>query len=136
MDTVRERLWAAAPTAALVVAVLVGGLVASQLMARLVAWLVRRLGLETAAEKLGLTTVLYAAGLRAGVAHLAGRVTLFGGALITLLVAADVAGIQGVAAGLGGLVAYLPRLIIAALVFTLGVVNGGVIGGRAGKRAS
>ncbi len=30
----------------------------------------------------------------------------------------------------------IPALIIAALVFALGVVNGGVIGGRAGKRTS
>lgn len=115
-----------APQILLVVLVVAGGGLAAVLSGRLVTWLVRRLGLETLSEKIGLPKALYALGYHDGVAKLLGRFAFWVAILLTVLTAAEIAGFNGVADALSGLVAFVPQIVIGVVIVAGGVWVGNV----------
>ena len=109
------------PRLAAVALLLIVGTVAAVGARRLVRWLVRRSGLEALAERLGTSRVLYAIGLKKGVAGVLGDATLIGVVLMTLSIAAELLGLPIVADAAQALTAFLPRALVAAAILALGV---------------
>ena len=106
--------------------------VAIAFVTALVVWNFAQVGGQTGINNLA--TMSYPPEMRSSGIGWAGATGRFGGIIFPIL------GGMALEAQLSldvilGLTA-IPALIIAALVFALGVVNGGVIGGRAGKRAA
>ncbi|MFZ6184844.1 hypothetical protein [Nannocystis pusilla] len=115
------------PTAALFVAVVVGGLVASAIASRMARWAVEKSGLDALAERAGAARLLYAIGVRKGVAHLVGGLVWAAGLLATGAAAADILGLEALSAGAAALIAFLPRLAAAGLVLCVGAGVAGVV---------
>jgi len=119
--TLGERFVNALPTVGLVLLCLIVGLGLSAMLARGVRWLVRRSGLETLSEQFGASRLLYAAGLQAGVAVQLGRIAFLAGGLVTLLTAAELAGLTTVADALMGVVGYVPQALVAFVLLVVGL---------------
>jgi len=105
----------------------------------LLAWLAQRivrrvltgLGLDHLAERAGVTGILTRAGITMPASYLVGR-ALYWLLLVTfLMVAVDSLGLTAAAAALQALVAYLPRVLGAAIV----LVGGALLGQFLGKGA-
>lgn len=127
LETLRQELIRIWPTAALFIGVILGGLIASAIARRLVRWAVDRSGLDGLAEKAGASRLLYAIGVRKGVAHLIGQIVWIAGLLVTAAAAADVLGLEAVADGAAVVIAFLPRLFAAGLVLMGGAGLAGIL---------
>lgn len=127
LGEVTQQLVAYAPTIALFVGVVVAGLIAAALVRRLVVWAVERSGLDGLADRVGATTVLHAAGLKQSVAVTLGSVVWLAALLLTFSAATEILGLSAVTTAIGGLVAFLPRLLAAAVVMVGGVALASVL---------
>jgi len=115
---------------------LVGALIVL-LIGWLLAWLAQRvarrvlarLGFDRLAERAGVTDVLTRAGITRLASHLVGRAIYWLLLLTFLMVAVESLGLATAAAALQALVAYLPRVLGAAIV----LVGGAIIGQFLGK---
>ena len=95
------------------------------LIARVLRWttgrLLKRLGLDAAAEKSGLDRQLQRfGGLK--LSKLIGLVVYWAVLLVFLLASADVMGLETVTRGVEGFLAYLPTLLSALAIFVIGLV--------------
>ena len=95
------------------------------LIARVLRWttgrLLKRVGLDAAAEKAGLDRRLQRfGGLK--LSKLIGLVVYWAVLLVFLLAAADVMGLETVTRGVEGFLAYLPTLLSALAIFVIGLV--------------
>ena len=95
------------------------------LIARVLRWtaarLLKRVGLDAAAEKAGLDRQLQRfGGLK--LSKLIGLVVYWAVLLVFLLAAADVMGLETVTRGVEGFLAYLPTLLSALAIFVIGLV--------------
>ncbi|MCA9659647.1 MAG: mechanosensitive ion channel [Myxococcales bacterium] len=127
LETLRQELIRIWPTAALFIGVVIGGLIASAIARRVVRWAVDRSGLDGLAEKAGASRLLYAIGVRKGVAHLIGQIVWIAGLLVTAAAAADVLGLEAVSNGAAVVIAFLPRLLAAGLVLMGGAGLAGIL---------
>lgn len=105
-----------APEAALALGVLTGGLLLSTLAKRVAGWLVRKSGLELLAERAGAAKLLYRLGMQEGITPLVQRLVWYGCLLMTFASLAEILGLGSVQAGIGVVVAFLPRLLAGCLV--------------------
>ncbi|WP_434418828.1 hypothetical protein [Nannocystis pusilla] len=126
-DDLAQEVSRLLPTAALFVAVVVGGLVASAIASRMTRWAIEKSGLDALAERAGAARLLYAIGIRKGVAHLVGGLVWAAGLLATGAAAADILGLEALSAGAAALIAFLPRLAAAGLVLCVGAGVAGVV---------
>jgi hypothetical protein len=115
------------PTAALFVAVVIGGLIASSIASRMARWAIEKTGLDALAERAGAARLLYAIGIRKGVSHLVGGLVWAAGLLATGAAAADILGLEALSEGAAALIAFLPRLAAAGLVLCVGAGIAGVV---------
>ncbi|MFY0539823.1 hypothetical protein [Nannocystis pusilla] len=106
---------------------MVGGLVASAIASRMTRWAIEKSGLDALAERAGAARLLYAIGVRKGVAHLVGGLVWAAGLLATGAAAADILGLEALSAGAAALIAFLPRLAAAGLVLCVGAGVAGVV---------
>lgn len=118
-----------APQATLTLGVLLGGLVLSALAKRVAGYAVRRSGLEALAEELGASKVLYRFGLREGITPVVQLLVWYGGVLITVASLAEILGLGAVQAGIGAMMAFLPRLCSGLVVLTGGCWVAGFLRG-------
>ncbi|MEZ4268323.1 MAG: hypothetical protein R3F39_18315 [Myxococcota bacterium] len=118
---VGEQIVAFLPKAAVVLAVLAAGILASYMLRRLTRWLVRRTGIEAFAERIGASRALYALGAKRSVAHVLGSVVWFAGLLVTFSVVAELLELPGLAEGVAAVTAFLPRLMAAAFIVVAGM---------------
>ena len=108
------------------------------LVARLVRFvlsnLLRRLGLDKLAKRAGVYKLFSDTGLdpSASVANMIARVVYWIVLLVFLIAATESLGLPGVVNILGGLVAYLPSVLAAALILLLGSLIAGVVGDTLG----
>lgn len=116
------QLLAMAPSAILALVTLFLGAIAAVLAGRFVRGLLQRTGVEALAERLGVAKLLYAANIKLGFAHLAGRVTALAIALVALMMAAETVGLPGVAEGVAAVVEFLPKVVAAGVVALAGFV--------------
>lgn len=115
------------PTAALLLAVVIGGLIASALARRAARWVIEKSGLDALAERAGAARLLYAIGVRKGVAHLIGAIVWVAGLLATGAAAADILGLDAISDGVAAMIAFLPRLVAAGLVLGVGAGVAGLV---------
>lgn len=115
------------PTAALFVAVVVGGLVVSAIARKMTRWAIEKTGLDALAERAGAARLLYVIGVRKGVSHLVGGLVWAAGLLATGAAAADILGLNAISEGAATLIAFLPRLAAAGLVLGAGAGVAGLI---------
>ncbi len=96
--------------------------------------LLRRLGLDRLGERAGINKLFSDAGLdpSTSVAYLIAYVVYWIVLLVFLIAATDSLGLPGVVDTLGGLVAYLPSVLAAALILLLGILIAGVVGNALG----
>jgi len=102
----------------------------------LLAWLAQRivrralarLGFNRLAERAGASDALTRAGVTASASHLAGRAIYWLLLLTFLMVAVESLGLTGAATALRALVAYLPRVMGAAIVLVGGALLGQFLG--------
>lgn len=122
-----------APTVALFFAVILVGLLASWFGKRFTRWLVRSSGIEALAERAGAAQLLYAVGLKSGVAELLGTIVWLLGVLLTLAAAAEIMGLPALASGVTVVMAFMPRLIAAGVLLLAGLSFATVLRGVVGK---
>ncbi len=118
-----------APTAGWVLLTMVAGVVTAWALRRATRWLVRRVGLEALGERAGVSKVLYAIGIKEGLAVFFGQLVFWAALLLTLSVVADLLGLPGLAALSAGVMAYLPRLLSGFAVLLAGLWAAGVVEG-------
>jgi small-conductance mechanosensitive channel len=106
---------------------LVGGLLAwlAQRVARRV---LARLGFDHLAERVGVTDALSRAGVTMPASHLVGRAIYWLMLLTFLMIATESLGLTAAATALQALVAYLPRVLGAAIVLVGGALLGQFLG--------
>ncbi len=127
LESLKEQLAAYGPKALTLLAVVIGGLIVSVIARRLTRWVVDKSGLDALAEKAGAAKLLYAVGIRQGVAHVAGSVVYIAGLLLTGAATAEMLGLPGIASGVSALVGYLPRLVAAIAVVVGGMALAGLL---------
>jgi small-conductance mechanosensitive channel len=112
------------------------GWIVARLSQVFLAGLLRRLGLDRLAERAGMTRALTNLGVETSTATLLARLVYWLILLVFILAAVESLGLQGVTETLGGLVAYLPRVLAAALILLLGSLIARVIGDALGALAT
>lgn len=127
LEDLEQQISKLLPTAALLLAVVGGGLIASALARRAARWAIEKSGLDALAERAGAARLLYAIGIRKGVAHVAGALVWIAGLLATSAAAADILGLDAISDGVSALIAFLPRLAAAGLVLGVGAGVAGLV---------
>jgi len=116
-----EQLLDVLPRVGMVLAAIVVGLIVAFIARRAARWLVRKTGLETLGERLGVSRVLYAIGARGSLAHLVGTVVFVAVILTTFAVVAEMLELPGLSDGVRAIAGYLPRLFAAAAIVIAGL---------------
>ncbi len=127
LETIRAKFMEIWPTASLFLAVLIGGIIVSAILRRVVRFAVDKSGLDGLAEKAGAARLLYAVGIRKGVSHLMGQLVWYMGLLITAAAAADVLNLTIVGDGVAAIVSFLPRLLAAVFILGGGAALAGLL---------
>lgn len=115
--------------------VLVVGWVVAVLARALVGGVMRRLGVDRAAERAGFSSSLAAVGMERSASALLGRLAYWLVLLFFALIALEGMGLAGVSDTLGELLGYLPRVFLAAFVLLIGGFLARVLGDGAGAMA-
>ncbi|MCY1058929.1 MULTISPECIES: mechanosensitive ion channel domain-containing protein [Nannocystis] len=127
LEDLSQQISRLLPTAALFVAVVIGGLIASAIARRMTRWAIEKTGLDALAERAGAARLLYAIGVRKGVSHFVAGLVYAAGLLATGAAAADILGLEALSAGAAALIAFLPRLAAAGLVLCVGAGVAGLV---------
>lgn len=109
-------------------AILLVGWLVARLVQFVIGGLLRRVRLDTLAERVGISRLLSNAGLDPSVAGMLARLAYWLVLFIFVLAAAETLGLLGIAETLNRLVGYLPNVIAAALILLLGSVFAQVVG--------
>ncbi|UCC85746.1 MAG: mechanosensitive ion channel [Anaerolineales bacterium] len=126
--------WLPALASALVLLIL--GWVVARLIQAFLAGLLRRIGIDRLAERAGATHILAESGFDPSAANLIARLVYWLVLLVFVLAAAESLGLRGVADTFGGLLAYLPNVLAAALILLLGSLVARVVGDAVGALAT
>ena len=105
------------------------GLLLAWVAARVVAWLVAKSGLEALAEKAGVAKLLYAIGVRRGLARFLGRLTWYCGLFFVLSALSELLGLPGIASATSALIAFAPRVLAAGAIVLAGILVGETLRG-------
>jgi len=126
-----QELGAFIPRLAGALALLLIGLLIARLIARLLLHALRAAGLDRFAENAGVVAVLERSGLGSSLAALIARAVRVGLAILVIVAALSLLGLQFLSPVLNQAILALPRLFIAALL----VLAGAVVAGAARERA-
>lgn len=102
--------------------ILAVGLIIAALVAKAVTFLLRKVGFDRMANRIGLTRFEQRMGVRLDAAGILGRIVYWFIVLIFLVPAADALGLPAVSNILNTLVAYIPNVFVALLVLFLGTL--------------
>lgn len=112
------------------------GWIVARLARAFFAGLLRRLGVDRLAQRVGASKALEGAGLAPSVAELIGRLVFWIVLLVFVLAAAESLGLQGLAGTMGGLIAYLPKVFAAGVILLLGGLIARLVGDAIGAFAA
>jgi hypothetical protein len=107
--------------------ILIVGLIIAALVARAVTFLLRRVGFDRMADRIGLTRFEQRMGVRMDTAGILGKIVYWFILLIFLVPAADALGVPAVSNILNTLVAYIPNVFVAILILFLGTLAATVV---------
>lgn len=127
VQSIVDYLLAVGPRALLLIATVVGGVVASRLARRATVWLVERTGLDALAERVGVAKLLYAAGIKRNIQTVLGQAIYWIGLLLTGSMVAEMLGLPIVAEGIATLTSYIPKLFATAVILIAGLVAADVL---------
>ncbi|MBL9083886.1 MAG: mechanosensitive ion channel [Planctomycetales bacterium] len=116
------QIAALGPNVLAMVVVLVVGYFVAKVLDRAVAALCHSCGLQTAAERSGLVTSMKQVGLAGNVPTLIGRIVFWLTMCVFLSAAFNILGLTEVSAAVDGLVAYVPKLLIATAIVIVGLL--------------
>lgn len=121
-----NRLWLwftnGIPRVLPVAGILIAGIVVSWIARRVVIWAVRKSGIEAAAERAGVARILYAVGIRTGLATVLGSLVWICGLVFTISAVAESVGLRLLAEGVAALIAFVPRLLAAVAIVIGGML--------------
>jgi hypothetical protein len=107
--------------------ILIVGLIIAALVARAVTFLLRKVGFDRMADRIGLTRFEQRMGVRMDTAGILGKIVYWFILLIFLVPAADALGVSAVSNILNTLVAYIPNVFVAILILFLGTLAATVV---------
>jgi len=110
------------PSLAATIVILAMGWLASRVVEALAGRLLRRLGLDRAAARLGVSNILEHAGIGMPVSEIAARLVFWVLMLTFVLSAVETLGLEAVTATIDRLIAFLPKVIASGLLFLLGLL--------------
>jgi hypothetical protein len=110
------------PSLAATIVILAMGWLASRIVEALAGRLLGRLGLDRAAARLGVSTILEHAGIGMPVSGIAARLVFWVLMLTFVLSAVETLGLDAVTATIDRLIAFLPKVIASGLLFLLGLL--------------
>lgn len=107
--------------------ILIVGLIIAALVAKAVTMLLRKVGFDRMADRIGLTRFEQRMGVKMDAAGILGKIVYWFIVLIFLVPAADALGVPAVSNVLNSLVAYIPNVFVAILVLFLGALAATVV---------
>jgi hypothetical protein len=107
--------------------ILIVGLIIATLVAKAVTLLLRKVGFDRMADRIGLTRFEQRMGVKMDTAGILGKIVYWFIVLIFLVPASDALGIPAVSSVLSSLVAYIPNVFVAILVLFLGALAATVV---------
>jgi Conserved TM helix len=107
--------------------ILIVGLIIAALVAKAVTLLLRKVGFDRMADRIGLTRFEQRMGVKMDAAGVLGKIVYWFIVLIFLVPAADALGLPAVSNVLNTLVAYIPNVFVAILVLFLGALAATVV---------
>src|SRR5438270_101626 len=107
--------------------ILVVGLIIATVLSKAVTFLLRKIGFDRLADRIGLTRFEQRMGVRMDAAGILGKIVYWFLVLIFLVPAADALGLPAVSNILNTLVAYIPNVFVAILVLFLGSLAATVV---------
>jgi hypothetical protein len=111
-----------APRALALVVVLVAGYLVARLIARIVEALSDRIGLPTAAERGGLVESMKRVGITRSVSNILGQLVFWFLMCVFMTAAFNILELQALSVAMAGVVAYIPRLLVATVVVVIGLL--------------
>jgi small-conductance mechanosensitive channel len=104
------------------VLVLVVGYLVARLLDKFVTALAHSLGLETAAERSGLTASMRQAGIQRSVPWILGRLVFWLSMCVFVSAAFNILGLETVSSAMETIVAYIPHVLVATVVIVVGLL--------------
>jgi hypothetical protein len=124
-----NEIVARAPEVLAVIALLVVGYVVARLVARVVTILSDKIGLQTAADRSGLSESMTHMGIRRNVPAILGTICFWLLMCLFLMTAFNILHLTALTEAMGSVVNYSPRLIVAAVVVVVGLLVASFIRG-------
>ena len=113
------------------------GLVIAVVLSRAATIVLNKIGLDAMCERIGVSGILGRANIKAPLSKILGKALFYVLILLFLISATDSLGMDEFSAPLHGLVAFLPNLVTAAIIFLAGFIAADLIRGiilKAGER--
>jgi small-conductance mechanosensitive channel len=133
LEQAGQALGAFLPRLGGALALLLIGLLITRLIGRILLRALQATGLDRGADRVGATAVLERAGLGGSLAALIARVVRIGLAILVIVAAVSLLGLQFLSPTLNQMILALPRLFIAALLVLAGLVLAGAARQRADR---
>src|SRR5687767_1701126 len=117
-----DQILSLAPNVLAMLVVLVAGYFVARIAGRVIAALSKKIGLETAAERSGLAGSMKQVGITQNVSWILGQIVFWLLMCVFLTAAFNILGLQTVSAAMEQIVAYIPKLLVAAVVVVVGLL--------------
>jgi small-conductance mechanosensitive channel len=117
-----SQIIALAPRVLAMAVVLVAGYLVARLVAQLVAALSDRIGLPRAAERGGLVESMKHVGITRSVSGILGQIVFWFLMCVFLMAAFNILELRALSDAMQGVVAYIPRLLVATVVVVIGLL--------------
>ena len=109
------------------IVIFVVGWIIAGILERAVTWLLRKVGFDRIADRIGLTRLQQQMGLTIDAAGLLGKIVFWFILLIFLIPAVNALGLTSVSVLLGQVIAYIPNVFVAIIVLFLGTLAATVV---------
>jgi small-conductance mechanosensitive channel len=117
-----DQVLSLAPNVVAMLLVLVAGYLVARIAGRVITALGEKIGLETAAERSGLAASMRQVGIQQKVSGIFGQIVFWLLMCVFLTAAFNILGLQTVSAAMEQIVAYIPKLLVAAVVVVVGLL--------------
>jgi len=111
-----------APRIVAMVVVVVMGYIIARLVAQAITKLSEKIGLQTAADRSGLGHSMRSVGIQPGVPYIVGTIVFWLLMCVFLMAGFNILGLQTVSDAMQGVVAYIPKLLVATVVVVIGLL--------------
>lgn len=117
-----SQIIALAPRVLAMAVVLVAGYLVARLVGRLAVALSDRIGLQTAAERGGLVESMKHVGITRSVSNILGQIVFWFLMCVFLMAAFNILELKALSDAMQGVVAYIPKLLVATVVVVIGLL--------------